>query len=76
MIMEQELLKMALEAINLELQKEPENAILYKERGRLRNLLGDEKGAMEDLREALQRDPSIAKEWENGQFEGKIGGCH
>lgn len=74
--METELLKMALEAINEELKSEPQNALLYKERGRLRMMLHDEKGAMEDLRMALSIDPNLANGLKDGQFEGRIGGCH
>ncbi len=74
--MENELLKMALEAIDEELKIEPQNALLYKERGRLRMMLHDEKGAMDDLRQALKLDPTLADGLMDGQFQGNIGSCH
>lgn len=74
--MENELLQMALEAINEELKIDPQNALLYKERGRLRMMLHDERGAMDDLRQAFSLDPTLADSLMDGQFQGNIGGCH
>ena len=51
-----------------ELEKEGSNANLLKERGRLRMLIGDKKGAMEDLRQAVSLDPSIVENI-NGEFK-------
>ena len=52
--MEQEIITLAIQAITNEIGKHPNNANLYKERGRLRKMNGDEKGAIEDLKEAIK----------------------
>lgn len=54
-------------AMNEELEKDGPNANLLKERGRLKMLIGDKKGAMEDLRQAVILDPSIVENI-NGEF--------
>ena len=66
----------AVDAITAEIEKDKENANLYRERGRLRFQLGMEREAMEDLRQAIALNPSLVNEIANGQFEGKIGSCH
>ena len=57
-----------IEAMNAELEKNGPNANILKERGRLKMLIGDKKGAMEDLREAVKLDPSIVDNI-NGEFK-------
>ncbi len=42
-----------------ELEQNGPNANILKERGRLKMVLGDKKGAMDDLRQAVLLDPSI-----------------
>ncbi len=55
-------------AMNEELEKEGPNANILKERGRLKMLIGDKIGAMEDLRQAVALDPSIVDHI-NGEFK-------
>lgn len=74
--MDKMLLQAAVDAITAEIEKDKENANLYRERGRLRFQLGMEREAMEDLRQAIALNPSLVNEIANGQFEGKIGSCH
>lgn len=50
-----------IQAMTEELEKDGPNANLLKERGRLKMLIGDKKGAMEDLRQAVSLDPSIVE---------------
>lgn len=57
-----------IEAMNAELEKNGPNANILKERGRLKMVIGDKKGAMEDLREAVKFDPSIVDNI-NGEFK-------
>ena len=57
-----------IEAMNAELEKNGPNANILKERGRLKMVIGDKKGAMEDLREAVKLDPSIVDNI-NGEFK-------
>ena len=66
--MEQNLISAMIDAMTEELEKEGPNANLLKERGRLRMLIGDKKGAMEDLRQAVSLDPSIVENI-NGEFK-------
>lgn len=66
--MEQNLISAMIDAMTEELEKEGSNANLLKERGRLRMLIGDKKGAMEDLRQAVSLDPSIVENI-NGEFK-------
>lgn len=42
------------------IEQSPAFAIAYYERGRARHLVGDTRGAMEDLKRALQLDASLA----------------
>ena len=74
--MDKMLLQAAVDAITAEIEKDKENANLYRERGRLRFQLGMEREAMEELRQAIALSPSLVNEISNGQFEGKIGSCH
>lgn len=55
-------------AMTEELKKDGPNANILKERGRLRMLMGDKKGAMEDLKQAVALDPSIVDNI-NGEFK-------
>lgn len=48
-----------IEAMTQELEKDGPNANILKERGRLKMVLGDKKGAMDDLRQAVALNPSI-----------------
>ena len=57
-----------IEAMNAELEKNGPNANILKERGRLKMVIGNKKGAMEDLREAVKLDPSIVDNI-NGEFK-------
>ena len=57
-----------IEAMNAELEKNGPNANILKERGRLKMVIGDKKGAMEDLRKAVKLDPSIVDNI-NGEFK-------
>ena len=50
-----------IDAITAEIEKAPQ-ANLYKERGRLRMMNGDKAGAMQDLRQAMELDPSLLNE--------------
>lgn len=50
-----------IDAITAEIEKTPQ-ANLYKERGRLRMMNGDKTGAMQDLRQAMELDPSLLNE--------------
>ena len=56
-----------IDAMTEELEKDGPNANLLKERGRLKMLIGDKKGAMEDLRQTVSLDPSIVENI-NGEF--------
>lgn len=73
--MNEEVIKMAIDAITQEIEKAP-TAQLYKERGRLRMMIKDEQGAMQDLREAIKLNPEVVNELQDGSFSGKIGSCH
>ena len=68
--MEQEIITLAIQAITNEIGKNPNNANLYKERGRFRKMNGDEKGAIEDLKESIKINPGILNEIE-GKFHNK-----
>jgi hypothetical protein len=66
--MENDMISAMIEAMNAELEKNGPNANILKERGRLKMVIGDKKGAMEDLREAVKLDPSIVDNI-NGEFK-------
>ncbi len=57
--MDNNIIQTMIEAMTQELEKNGPNANILKERGRLRMLLGDKNGAMDDLRQAVALDPSI-----------------
>ncbi len=57
--MEKHMIMAMIAAMNEELEKDGPNANILKERGRLKMLAGDKKGAMEDLRQAVSLDPTI-----------------
>lgn len=65
--MEQNFISAMINAMTEELEKDGPNANILKERGRLKMLIGDKKGAMEDLRLAVSIDPSIVENI-NGEF--------
>lgn len=65
--MDNELIKMAIAAMDAEIAAEP-TAQLLKERGRLRMMAGDHEGAMADLREAARLDPQLLREL-SGMFK-------
>lgn len=66
--MENNLITAMIDAMTQELQEHGPNANLLKERGRLKMILGDKKGAMQDLRQATSLDPSIV-EHISGEFK-------
>ncbi|MEE0985110.1 MAG: hypothetical protein UHK44_00715 [Bacteroidaceae bacterium] len=66
--MEQNFISAMINAMTEELEKDGPNANILKERGRLKMLIGDKKGAMEDLRQAVSLDPSIVENI-NGEFK-------
>ncbi len=57
--MDNNIIQTMIEAMTQELEKNGPNANILKERGRLKMLLGDQKGAMDDLRQAVALDPGI-----------------
>ncbi len=57
--MDNNIMQTMIEAMTRELEKNGPNANVLKERGRLKMLLGDKKGAMDDLRQAVAMDPGI-----------------
>lgn len=59
--MEENMIQAMIQAMTEELEKDGPNANLLKERGRLKMLTGDKKGAMEDLRQAVSLNPSIVE---------------
>lgn len=59
--MEENMIKAMIDAMTEELKKDGPNANILKERGRMKMLIGDKKGAMDDLREAVNLDPSIVE---------------
>lgn len=59
--MEENMIKAMIDAMTEELKKDGPNANILKERGRLKMLIGDKKEAMDDLREAVNLDPSIVE---------------
>lgn len=74
--MDKTMIQAAIEVLTQEIDKDKNNAILLKERGRLRSLAGDSQGAMSDLREAIKLDPNLIKEFSDGLFSGNINSCH
>lgn len=74
--MNEEVIKMAIDAITNEIGNNDTNANLLKERGRLRMMIGDKAGAMDDLRKAMLADPNIISDLQNGSFEGNIKSYH
>ncbi len=66
--MDNNIIQAMVEAMTQELEQDGPNANILKERGRLKMLLGDKKGAMDDLRQAVALDPSIV-EGINGAFK-------
>ena len=58
--MDEEMMRVALAAIEQELRVEPANGNLWLERGRLHRALGNAQEAMESLRRAMELDPAIA----------------
>ena len=66
--MEQNFISAMINAMTEELEKDGPNANILKERGRLKMLIGDKKGAMEDRSQAVSIDPSIVENI-NGEFK-------
>lgn len=66
--MDEELIELAIAALTTEIEKTPDNAMLYKERGRLRMMAGQKTEAMQDVQKALQLDPRLADAL-NGKFQ-------
>ncbi len=75
-IMDKMLLQVAVDVITAEIANDPGNANLYRERGRLRFQMGDEDGAMQDLRQAIQLNPELINQLADGSFQGTIDSCH
>ncbi|MBR5465987.1 MAG: hypothetical protein IKU79_01040 [Bacteroidaceae bacterium] len=65
--MEKNIIAAMIAAMDAELTKDGPNANILKERGRLKMIIGDKKGALEDLKEAVSIDPSIVENI-NGEF--------
>ncbi len=65
--MNEEILNAAIEAISQEISREPGNALLLRERGRLHMMAGNQEAAMEDLREAVRLQPDLMSDI-NGEF--------
>lgn len=65
--MNESMIEMAIKALTEEIEKTPQNANLYKERGRLYMMKGQKNEAMQDLLKALQIDPQLADEL-NGKY--------
>ena len=65
--MDEDVIRLAIQALDAEIAKEPQNARLYMERGRLRMSLGEHVAAMNDLKEAANLNPSLI-----GGIEGKF----
>lgn len=61
---------MALQAIAKELEREPDNANLWKEHGRLSMLTGDKATAMQSLRKAGELNPNLLSDL-SGEFDNK-----
>lgn len=61
------IIRLAIECLDGQIQKEPQNARLYKERGRLYMMLGESEAAIQDIRRASDIDPSLVE-----QIEGKF----
>ncbi|MCM1371678.1 MAG: hypothetical protein NC113_00990 [Bacteroides sp.] len=57
--MDNSIIEAMIEAMTQELEKNGPNANVLKERGRLKMIIGNKKGAMDDLRQAVALDPSI-----------------
>ena len=60
-------LDQALQVMDRAVEQLPDHAAVYRERGRIRLLLNDKAGAMDDLKKALQADPETARTLE-GHF--------
>ena len=64
--MDEQIIRLAIQTLDTEIQKEPQNARLYKERGRLYMMLGENEAAIQDIRHASAINPSLME-----QIEGK-----
>ena len=64
--MDEQIIRLAIQTLDTEIQKAPQNARLYKERGRLYMMLGENEAAIQDIRHASDIDPSLME-----QIEGK-----
>lgn len=65
--MEKEVIEMAIRAITEEIERNPQDARLLKERGRLHMMAGEKDLAMKDLLAAAAIDPNLLADM-NGQF--------
>lgn len=65
--MNEDIIQMGIDALSQEIKKSPQDARLYKERGRLQMMLGHQAEAMRDLRLAIELDPTIVEGVE-GEF--------
>lgn len=65
--MDKELIRVAIQAITAEIESNPGDARLLKERGRLHMMAGEKDLAMTDLLQAAAIDPHLLDDM-NGQF--------
>ena len=65
--MEQEVIQVAIQAMTAEIEKNPADATLLKERGRLHMMAGEKELAMRDLMAAAAIDPHLLDDM-NGHF--------
>lgn len=65
--MDKEVLDMAIQAITSEIERNPQDAHLLKERGRLHMMRGDKELAMRDLMQAAVIAPHLLDDM-NGHF--------
>lgn len=63
-------LEFLIKAMDEEIAANGENANILKERGRLKMACGDKNGAMQDLKRALELDPSLIDSI-SGDFSNK-----
>ncbi len=68
--MDKLMLRAAIDAISQEINKEPENALLLRERGRLYMMIGEREAAMQDMCAAVKLKPELVNDI-NGEFRSK-----
>ncbi len=68
--MEKELIEVAIQALTAEIEQNPQDAHLLKERGRLHMMAGEKDLAMHDLMAAAAIDPHLLDDM-NGHFHAE-----